>query len=177
MSPAWGRIAESGTAFGAILVAAVVVLVGLIWILRRRNTPDERERRRRLRVHRHGRLVSGVVMDIDEPEPLEGETPRRLVHYTYRIGAVEYSACQDVTTLPDALKGDLSLIVGATQVKVHQKNPYNSIVVCESWSGFRAARPAAELQLLGQRKHRQVERDQHEGDKDPHEDHDRRLDE
>ncbi len=177
MSPAWSRIAEGGTAFAAILIAAIVVLVGLIWILRRRNTPDERERRRRLRVNRHGRLVSGVVMDIDEPETAEDETTRRLVHYIYRIGAVEYSACQDVTTLPDALNGDLSLIVGATQVKVHQKNPYNSIVVCENWSGFRAARPASELELLGQRKHGQIERDQHEGDEHAHEDHNRRLDE
>ncbi len=134
------RFAEGGAAFGAILVAAIVVLVLLVWFLRRRNTPDERERRRRLRVHRHGRLVSGVVMDIDEPEPAEGETQRRFVHYTYRIGAVDYSACQDVTTLPDSLGDDPALIVGAVQVKVHQKNLYNSIVVCEEWSGFRGTR-------------------------------------
>lgn len=142
MSPALARLAESGAAFGAILVAAIVVLVFLVWFLRRRNTPDEKERRRRLRVNRNGRLVSGVVIDIDEPEGTDGETPRRLVHYSYRIGAVDYSACQDVTTLPDALGDDLSLVVGAVQVKLHQKNPYNSIVVCEDWSGFRRARAA-----------------------------------
>ena len=140
MSPVLTRFAESGAAFASILVAAVVVLVLLVWFLRRRNTPDQKERRRRLRVNRQGRLVSGVVMDIDEPEPGEGEQPRRLVHYTYRIGGVEYSACQDTTTLPEALGDDPSLIIGAVQVKVHQSNPYNSIVVCEDWSGFRGTR-------------------------------------
>lgn len=140
MSEALARFAESGTAFAALLAAAVVVLVALIWFLRRRNTPDEKERRRRLRVHRQGRLVSGVLLDIDEPEPADGEAQRRFVHYNYRIGGVDYSACQDTTTLPDALGDDLSLIVGAVQVKVHQQNPYNSIVVCEEWSGFRGVR-------------------------------------
>ncbi|MBI1354464.1 MAG: hypothetical protein GC160_08960 [Acidobacteria bacterium] len=141
MAPALGRFAEGGAAFAAILIAAIVVLALLIWILRRRNSPDEKERRRRLRVHRHGRLVSGVVMDIDEPEAAEGEQPRRLIHYTYRIGAVDYSACQDVTALPELMAVDPAHIVGAVQVKVHQKNLYNSIVVCEEWSGFRG-RPA-----------------------------------
>jgi hypothetical protein len=140
MSPALTRFLESGTAFAAILVAAIVVLFLLIWFLRRRNTPDQKERRRRLRVNRQGRLISGVVMDIDEAEPADGDESRRLVHYTYRIGGVEYSACQDVTTLPDALGDDPSLIIGAVQVKVHQSNPYNSIVVCEDWSGFRGTR-------------------------------------
>ena len=146
------RLAEGGAAFGAILVAAIVVLVLLIWLLRRRNTPDERERRRRLRVHRQGRLVSGVVMDIDEPEPAENETPRRFVHYNYRIGAVDYSACQDITALPDAIGDDPSLIVGAVQVKIHQRNPYNSIVVCEEWSGFRGTRIAVRTAPEGRHK-------------------------
>ena len=83
-------------------------------------------------------------MDIDEPEPAEGEQPRRLVHYNYRIGAVDYSACQDVTALDALMAVDPAHIVGAVQVKVHQKNPYNSIVVCEEWSGFRG-RSATEI--------------------------------
>ena len=83
---------------------------------------------------RKGRTTSGVVMDIDEDD----ET--RLIHYTYKIGAVEYNACQDVTVLTELVGEDPSLIVGPAQVKFEKSNPYNSIVISEDWSGLRARR-------------------------------------
>jgi len=131
-------LAEGGTAFLALLAAAVAVLAALLYALRRRNTPEQRERRRRLRVHRQGRLTSGVVIDVEEAE---GSASPRLLHYTYKIGAVEYSACQDVETLAETVGSDPKGVVGPASVKYHQKNPYNSIVVCEEWSGLRGARP------------------------------------
>ena len=128
-------LAESGVLFGGVLAAALGVLAAFYFVWRRRNTPEERERRRRLKVHREGRITGGVLLDIEDAD----ET--RLVHYTYRIGAVDYSACQDVTALSEAVGDDPKGVVGAVTVKVHQKNPYNSIVVCESWSGLRRESP------------------------------------
>lgn len=124
-------LAESGVLFGVVLAAALAVLIAFYFVWRRRNTPEERERRRRLKVHREGRITGGVLLDIEQADEA------RLVHYTYRIGAVDYSACQDVTALSDAVGDDPKGVVGAVTVKVHQKNPYNSIVVCEGWSGLR----------------------------------------
>ena len=124
-------LAESGVLFGGVLAAALGVLAAFYFVWRRRNTPEERERRRRLKVHREGRITGGVLLDIEDADQA------RLVHYTYRIGAVDYAACQDVTSLSEAVGDDPKGVVGAVTVKVHQKNPYNSIVICEGWSGLR----------------------------------------
>ena len=134
MPPALERFAESGAVFAAVLLGAMAVLVGLVLVWRRRNDPAEKERRRRLRVSRLGRTTSGVVMDIAD------DAASRLIHYTYKIGAVEYNACQDVTTLEERVGRDPSCIVGPAQVKYQKSNPYDSIVVCEDWTGLRARR-------------------------------------
>jgi hypothetical protein len=134
MPPALERLAEGGGMFAIVLVGAVAVLFGLVLAWRRRNNPAERERRRRLRVSRQGRTTAGIAMDIDEDEAA------RLIHYTYRIGAVDYNACQDVTALEDLVGRDPSRIVGPVQVKYQKSNPYNSIVVCEDWTGLRTRR-------------------------------------
>lgn len=135
MPPALERLAESGVVFAVALVGAAAVLFGLFLAWRRRNNPVERERRRRLRVNRHGRTTSGVVMDIAE------DAAARLIHYTYKIGAVEYGACQDVTALEELVGHDPARIVGPAQVKYQRSNPYNSIIVCEDWTGLRTGRP------------------------------------
>ncbi len=137
------RLAEGGlrglhdglTAFAAVLAVAVIVFATLYFIRRRRNTPEERERRRRLGIAREGRLINGFLNEIEEAGG------RRLLHYTYRVGAVEYSACQDVTAVADEVGDDPKGVVGAVMVRTHQKNPYNSIVVSEIWSGLRRGRP------------------------------------
>lgn len=118
---------ETGVALGAALLLGSGAVVALVVLWRRRHDAVEKERRRRLEVNRHGRITSGVVLDI------EGD----LIHYQYAIGAVEYAACQDVSTLAERVGVDPRGIVGAVTVKYHQKNPYNSIVVCEEWSGLR----------------------------------------
>lgn len=138
MEAVTSRFAEGGTAFLAVLAVAVAVLSLLLLVLRRRNTPEERERRRRLQVNRRGRLTSGLVLEVEEAE--DSSVPR-LLHYTYRIGAVEYSAWQDVETLSETVGSDPKGVVGPASVKYHQKNPYNSIVVCEDWSGLRGRAP------------------------------------
>lgn len=125
------RSADPALLIAAVCAAAIAALIALYFAWRRRNTPEIRERRRRTKIGREGRLVNGLLHEIEDVE--DG----RLLHYTYRIGAVEYSACQDVTALAEEVGDDPRGVVGAVMVKVHQKNPYNSIVVSEGWSGLR----------------------------------------
>ncbi|MEZ5365206.1 MAG: hypothetical protein R2748_23480 [Bryobacterales bacterium] len=121
--------------FLAVLLGAVGVFYGLIRMWRRANDPEQKERKRRLSVNRSGRTASGVVVDIVD------DGVGHLIHYTYRIGAVDYNACQDVSGIGEFVGQDPSVIVGAVQVKYQKSNPYNSIVICEEWSGLRRRPP------------------------------------
>jgi hypothetical protein len=79
-------------------------------------------------------MTDGVVTDVDIPAAGEG---KGLIHYTYCIGGVEYSAAQDISDLAASIESDPSTIVGSVNVKYHTRNPFNSIVICEGWSGLR----------------------------------------
>lgn len=127
-------IAAAVAAAGGLLALGVV-----LW--RRRNNPTERERRRRALVNARGRVTDGVVTDVDIPAAGEG---KGLIHYTYRIGGVEYSAAQDISDLAGSIESDPSKIVGAVNVKYHARNPFDSIVICEGWSGLRRRAAASQ---------------------------------
>lgn len=123
----------------AVIAGVVCVLVSaplyIAW--RRRNTPAEKERRRRQQVNAQGRITDGTVTDF---LPLDGDPENgALIHYTYSIGGVEYSAAQDVSTLLDLIGNDPSRWFGSVNIKYHTRNPSNSIVICEEWSGFRTS--------------------------------------
>lgn len=113
------------------LAALAVLLFGLITLIieRARKAPAERERKRRLAVNAKGRMGDAVVTDIRDD----------LVLYSYSVGGVTYSASQDVSLLSEALPGERGILVGAASIKYHPRNPANSIVVCERWTGLRTA--------------------------------------
>ncbi len=116
------RIA-AGAAVSALLMAA------LVWILyQRRLTPAEKERRRRLALNRWQRTTEGLVTDAG-PD---------LIHYQYELRGVAYSASQDVSTLRHLLPPDPGRLIGPVHVKYDPKNPANSIILCEEWSGLPA---------------------------------------
>ena len=100
------------------------------------GTPDERERWRRLKVHVDGRITDGTMVDHRSIGPGRGDEPAEFLFYEYRVGGVEYSAAQDVSTLMDQI-GEPSSIVGVVHVKYQPRNPSNSIIICEEWNGFR----------------------------------------
>jgi hypothetical protein len=50
---------------------------------------------------------------------------------------VEYTASQDISKLRDRLPEDPQTWIGPVTIKYLPRNPANSIVVCEDWSGFR----------------------------------------
>ncbi len=109
--------------------AAVVLIVALIlraW-LRRRPTPEEIERRRRLALNRIGKMADAMILDVQETS----------IEYSYDVRGIEYTAMQDVTLLQDRLPPDRMMLAGPASVKYDPRNPANSIVLCEEWSGLR----------------------------------------
>ena len=64
------------------------------------------------------------------------EVRDNLLFYSYGVRGVEYTASQDVTMLQEFLPQDYSA-VGPVSVKYDPRNPANSIVVAERWSGLR----------------------------------------
>lgn len=112
----------------ALLTAAGILLAAALWIIfRRRLSPEEKERRRRLAVNAFRRAIEGVVDDAD------GE----FIHFKYHLRGVTYSASQDVSALSAILPENRGLLLGTASVRFDPRNPANSIVVCEEWSGLR----------------------------------------
>lgn len=126
---------ESSLASLAPASAAVAAAVGAIAVLAvalgRRSSPSERERRRRLEVNARGRLVCGMVLDVEQDA----------LQYSYSVGGAEYSAAQDISSLWDLIPEEPT---GPVLVKYLPSNPANSIVVCEEWSGLRRRNGAAQ---------------------------------
>ncbi len=116
----------------SVAAAALIALAVLIVEVRRPNAA-EKERRRRLKVNRSGRIIDCLVFDV------EGDT----LHFSYRLHGVAYTASQDISFARATLPDELGKLVGPGHVKYDPRVPANSIVVCEEWSGLRAPRPDA----------------------------------
>ncbi len=119
-------------------IAVAVALIGVaIWlyVLSRRPTAFEIERRRREELATKGRITDGVILDArtltnqDSISP----TPEVLV-YSYSLAGLTYNCAQDVSSLPDRVEG--FRIDQSVQVRYDPRNPGNSILVSESWSGL-----------------------------------------
>ncbi len=119
------------------VAAGVVAVIALIWLIirLRRPSPEEIERRRRDQLTRTGRITDGVIVDA---RTLSGEdsispTPEVLV-YSYRLAGVTYNCAQDVSRLPEQVVG--FRIDQPVQLRYDPRNPGNSILVSESWTGL-----------------------------------------
>ena len=66
-----------------------------------------------------------------------GQAEEHLIDYRYLIRGIDYSTVQDVSSLVEIVGSDPAGLIGAVSVKYLSSNPYNSIVVCEEWSGLR----------------------------------------
>jgi hypothetical protein len=113
-----------------IAVGAAVVLVAALifraW-LRRRPTSEELERRRRQALNQAGKMADAMVLDVRETA----------IEYSYDVRGIEYTATQDISPLQDRLPSDRLSVTGPASVKYDPRNPANSIVLCEDWSGLR----------------------------------------
>jgi len=113
--------------------AAVLIIFAVSFLLRLRTNPAERERRRRLVVDREGKTTDGTLAEAEDT----------ILHYSYMVAGVTYDASQDVSSLRGQLPADPGLLVGHVRVKYTPRNPTNSIVLCENWSGLRTLGAAA----------------------------------
>ena len=131
-------LASSFTAAEAVTIALAVVLAVLTALLayrawkQSRVTPEERERHRRGWLAATGQICDATLVEIRDD----------LVFYSYAVRGVEYTASQDVSRLAGRVPTDLSAM-GAVSVKYDSRNPANSIVVAEEWTGLRVIKAAS----------------------------------
>jgi hypothetical protein len=121
------------TLSGAIVIAVASTLV---WLGRRKKTPEQREALRRQRISSHGRITDGTVLDVQEFDSDTGH-PVQMVIYTYDVAGVQYECSQDLTHLRQILDLHSCRIGVATSVKYDPYHPGNSIVMAETWCGLR----------------------------------------
>jgi hypothetical protein len=108
-------------------LACLLAALALMIVYRMKMTPPERERRRRLKLNLLGRMGDAIVTDAHD----------NTLYFSYTISGVAYHASQDVAMLRHLLPDALSLVIGAATIKYLPRNPANSIVICEQWSGLR----------------------------------------
>lgn len=109
------------------------------WMLRRRKTPDDRERERRAYLNEKGRITDGTIYDVQEISE-EGAAVQLLI-FSYDVAGVSYEASQDVTHLRQFLDLHSCRLGLPASVKYDPHNPGNSIVIAEGWSGLRENLP------------------------------------
>jgi hypothetical protein len=112
-------------ALGGVLVVLVSVLGYRAW-KGSRITPEERERQRRLLLVTHGKMADATLVEVREDH----------LFYSYGVRGVEYTASQDISKLKDLLPGELPVSTPVS-VRYDARNPANSIIVAEQWSGLR----------------------------------------
>jgi hypothetical protein len=137
-----------------VVVAAGAVV--LQHVLRKPESPEDEERRRRFQLNQVGRIVEGLVVELVEtpasatPVPAPGmfsrrpaapparstNALRRLIRYSYSISGVTYETAQDVTGLEERLCLERLAAGQPASVKYDPSNPSNSILVADDWSGI-----------------------------------------
>ncbi len=120
------------------LFLGVVAGVTSYLLTRHRVTAAEREQMRRELLAKTGRITDGSITEtqwLASSAEERGPTLPTMLLYRYSIAGVTYECAQDVSLLPQFVKHvriDLPV-----QVRFDPRNPGNSIVVSESWSGLR----------------------------------------
>jgi len=129
-----------------MLAVALTLLSGVVTVIRsavrraRRKDPDEIERRRRMELHRRGRITAAEIIDLVEPESgIPDARARRplMIVYKYEVAGVTYEVSQDISALSPVVRSVCLTGSQTASVKYDPKAPTNSIVLCEEWSGIR----------------------------------------
>lgn len=117
----------------SILALVALLLIGAgVWLfLSSRESAAQRERRRRLTLSRTGRMGDATIIDVRDC----------VLFYSYEIRGVAYTTSQDASELKNKLPPETSTLIGPTSLKYSSRNPANSIVICEEWSGLRPVFP------------------------------------
>jgi hypothetical protein len=122
-------VSSLGVQIAALLGLSIALIVFALWIaLRVRGNPEKREQRRRLEIHRVGRLGDAIITEATESA----------LYYSYSVRGVQYTASQDITALRQHLPAEPERLIGVVSLKYATNNPANSILICEEWSGLRS---------------------------------------
>jgi hypothetical protein len=123
-----------------VAAAAMLGAGAYLYATRKRPSAEELERLRRQMLVQHGRIVDGMLLDVREMDAAEG-LRLTMLHFSYRIGGVDYECSQDITALRDNL--DIAQIRSGfpCSVRYQPGHPQNSIVAAEGWTGMRMGRP------------------------------------
>jgi hypothetical protein len=125
-------------AVAAVAVAGAATAVW--WKMSHRKSPEEIERERREHLVLHGRIIDGTILDWTEQPETGG--PRALL-YRYDIAGVTYECAQDLSYMKEKLTIGTSCLGMPASIRYDSKNPANSIILAESWSGIRNQNSAA----------------------------------
>jgi len=117
-------------AMGGVLVLAVASIMGYRAWKASRVSPEERERQRRAALVATGKMGDATLTEVRDDH----------VFYAYLVRGVEYTASQNVALLKDYMPPDLSLLA-AVSVRYDARNPANSIVLSEQWTGLHVIEP------------------------------------
>ena len=119
----------------ATTAASVAAVGGVVlwWVLTHRKSAEEKERERREHLVLHGRIIDGSVFDWSE-QPNSSDLGTLL--YCYIIAGVSYECAQDLTFLKGTALIDATCLGRPASVRYDPKNPANSIIVAEGWSGL-----------------------------------------
>jgi hypothetical protein len=121
-----------------VALAFVLVAAGIFILIRRGRKPKDKEMRRRLAVNLQGRLGDATITEVQDDT----------LYYSYSVGGVSYTASQDVSQLRARMPPDPNRLIGRpASLKYTPRNPANSIILCEDWSGLRAGPPAGQLEV------------------------------
>jgi hypothetical protein len=127
--------ARGSTAQLAGLGVALLLAGGIAWWSvrlwkRSRISPEEVERRRRAALNATGKMGDATLL----------ENRGNMIIYSYDVRGVEYTASQDVSGLGALLPTTADAVNGVVYVKYDPRNPANSIILCEQWSGLPSGR-------------------------------------
>ena len=78
-------------------------------------------------MNQYGRLGDAMITEVLD----------HTIFYSYSLSGVVYTASQDVSDLKEMLPDEPERLVGQVSLKYIARNPANSIIMCEEWSGLR----------------------------------------
>jgi hypothetical protein len=114
-----------------LVISAALLIFGVYILFRIRRNPKDREQRRRLAVNLHGRIGDAMITDVQDG----------VIFYEYTVRGVVYTASQDISKLREHISTDPDRLIGPVGLKYSTRNPANSIIICEQWSGLRSGTP------------------------------------
>ena len=86
--------------------------------------------------------MDGTVTDVQEISANENPAVQLLI-YEYDVAGVSYAASQDITQLRQFIDLHSCRLGLPASIKYDPRNPGNSIVIAETWTGLRTGYRAA----------------------------------